>query len=124
MLHANIAYRIGSSPATTTVRDVFAQRPGVWRDFAHLGASLRRAPNIPARRAVGCARFDEPPPDFHAVFDVFLGGRRVLSDATRMSPLDEPVHIAVGRDAKGVAFATHFGPASMIAMSRPIQRVG
>ena len=103
---------------------MFVQRAGVWRDFAHLGVSFRHAPNIPARLVVGYARFDEPPPDFLAVFEVFLGGRWVLSDATRMSPLDEPVHIAVGRDAKDVAFATIFGPALMIAMSPSIQRVG
>jgi hypothetical protein len=32
-----------------------------------------------------------------------------------MSPLDELVRIAVGRDAKDVAFATIFGPATVIA---------
>ena len=58
------------------------------------------------------------------MFEACLGGRWVLYDATRMSPLDELVRIAVGRDAKDVAFATIFGPATMIAMSPLIQRVG
>ena len=121
-IHANIEYRVGSSQATTTARDVFVQRAGVCRDFAHLGVTFCRALNIPARLVVGYAEFDEPPPDFHAVFEVYLGGRWVLFDATRMSPLDELVRIAVGRDAKDVAFATIFGPATMIAMSPLIQR--
>ena len=121
-IHANIEYRIGSSQATTTARDVYLQRAGVCRDFAHLGVTFCRALNIPARLVVGYARFDEPPPDFHAVFEVYLGGRWVLFDATRMSPLEELGRIAVGRDAKDVAFATIFGPATMIAMSPLIQR--
>ena len=116
-IHSNIRYQIGSSTATTTAGDVFRQRAGVCRDFAHLGVTFCRALNIPARLVVGYARFDEPPPDFHAVFEAYLGGRWVLFDATRMSPLDELVRIASGRDAKDLAFATIFGPAQMTRMS-------
>ena len=116
-IHANVEYRVGSSQPTTTARDVFVQRAGVCRDFAHLGVTFCRALNIPARLVVGYARFDEPPPDFHAVFEAYLGGRWVMYDATRMAALDGLVRIAVGRDAKDVAFATIFGPAAMVAMS-------
>ena len=116
-IHDHVEYRVGSSQATTTARDVFLQRAGVCRDFAHLGITFCRALNIPARLVVGYATFDEPPPDFHAVFEAYIGGQWVLFDATRMSPLDELVRIATGRDAKDVAFATIFGPASMQAMS-------
>ena len=120
-IHDNIAYQIGSSSATTTARDAFLQRAGVCRDFAHLGVTFCRALNIPARLVVGYARFSEPPPDFHAVFEAYLGGRWVMFDATRMSPLDEMVRIAIGRDAKDVAFATIFGQAQMVSMSPLIQ---
>jgi transglutaminase-like putative cysteine protease len=116
-IHDNLEYQVGSSQATTTARDVFVQRAGVCRDFAHLGVTFCRALNIPARLVVGYARFDEPPPDFHAVFEAYLGGRWVMFDATRMSPVDELIRIATGRDAKDVAFATIFGPATMTAMS-------
>ena len=75
-----------------------------------------RALNIPARLVVGYALFDEPPPDFHAVFEAWLGGRWMMFDPTRMSPVDDLVRIAMGRDAKDVAFATIFGPATMSAM--------
>ena len=113
----NIEYRIGSTNATTTARDVFVQRAGVCRDFAHLAVTLCRALNIPARLVCGYARFPEPPPDFHAIFEAFLGGRWVLFDPTGMAPVDHVVRVATGRDAKDVAFATIFGPARMVAMS-------
>jgi transglutaminase-like putative cysteine protease len=122
-IHDNIEYKVGASIATTTARDVFVQRAGVCRDFAHLGITFCRALNIPARLVVGYARFDDPPPDFHAVFEAYLGGRWVLFDATRMSPLDELIRIATGRDAKDVAFATIFGPATMTSMSPLVQPV-
>ncbi len=122
-IHANIEYRVGSSQATTTARDVFVNRAGVCRDFAHLGVTFCRALNIPARLVVGYANFDEPPPDFHAVFEAYIGGRWVMFDATQMSPVDELVRIATGRDAKDVAFATIFGPATMTAMSPLIKAI-
>lgn len=122
-IHANIQYQPGSSQATTTARDVFVQRAGVCRDFAHLGVTFCRALNIPARLVVGYAVFAVPPPDFHAVFEAYIGGRWVLFDATRMSPVEDLVRIATGRDAKDVAFATIFGPASMMAMAPLIHPV-
>ncbi len=120
-IHANVEYRIGSSQATTTARDVFVQRAGVCRDFAHLGITFCRALNIPARLVVGYAIFDEPPTDFHAMFEAYLGGRWVLFDPTRMSPLDQFVRIATGQDAKDVAFATIYGPATMMSMDPQIK---
>jgi transglutaminase-like putative cysteine protease len=107
----NVEYRIGSSTSSTTACDVFLQRAGVCRDFAHLGVTFCRALNIPARLAVGYAMFDAPPPDFHAIFEAFVGGRWELFDPTRMSAPEDLVRIAVGRDAKDVAFATIFGSA-------------
>jgi transglutaminase-like putative cysteine protease len=113
----NIEYRIGSTNATTTARDVFAQRAGVCRDFAHLAVTFCRALNIPARLVSGYCSFPEPPPDFHAVFEAYLGGRWVMFDPTGMAPVDQVVRLANGRDAKDVAFATIFGPARMVSMS-------
>jgi hypothetical protein len=123
-IHQNISYQIGTSNAMTTARDVFANRTGVCRDFAHLGVTFCRALNIPARLVVGYAHFDEPPPDFHAMFEAYLGSRWVLFDATRMSPIDDLVRVATGRDAKDVAFATIYGPATMLAMAPLISKVG
>ena len=119
-VRGNIDYRIGSTNATTTAREVFMQRAGVCRDFAHLSVTFCRALNIPARLVSGYATFAEPPPDFHAVFEAYLSGRWVMFDPTCMSPLDQIIRLAHGRDAKDVAFATIFGPARMVAMSPDI----
>ncbi len=116
-LAQHIEYRVGSTHSTTTALDVFVQRAGVCRDFAHLGISFCRALNIPARMVCGYAPFDEPPPDFHAVFEAFLDGRWWLFDPTELAPTDALVRIAHGRDAKDTAFATIYGAARLDAMS-------
>ena len=112
-IHESITYEPGSSDSTTAAREVFVQRAGVCRDFAHLGITLCRALNIPARLVVGYVWFDEPPQDFHAVFEAWLGGQWVLFDPTRMAPVDRLVRVGTGRDAKDVAFCTIFGPVKM-----------
>ena len=113
-IHESIYYLPGFSNSTTTAQDVFVQRAGVCRDFAHLGITLCRALNIPARLVVGYVYFDEPPQDFHALFEAWLDGRWVLFDATRMAATDRVVRIGTGRDAKDVAFATIFGGVQML----------
>jgi transglutaminase-like putative cysteine protease len=113
-IHDSIHYLPGFSNSTTTAQEVFVQRAGVCRDFAHLGITLCRALNIPARLVVGYVYFDEPPQDFHAVFEAWLDGRWVLFDATRMAPNDRLVRVGTGRDAKDVAFATIFGNVQML----------
>jgi transglutaminase-like putative cysteine protease len=112
-IHDSIVYEPGISDSTTTAREVFVERAGVCRDFAHLGITFCRALNIPARLVVGYVWFDEPPQDFHAVFEAWLGGQWVLFDATRMAPVDRLVRVGTGRDAKDVAFCTFFGPVRM-----------
>ena len=112
-IHESITYLPGFSDSTTTAQEVFVQRAGVCRDFAHLGITLCRALNIPARLVVGYVHFDEPPQDFHAVFEAWLGDRWVIFDPTRMAPIDRIVRVGTGRDAKDVAFATIFGDVRM-----------
>jgi transglutaminase-like putative cysteine protease len=113
-IHDSIYYMPGFSNSTTTAQEVFVQRAGVCRDFAHLGITLCRALNIPARLVVGYVHFADPPEDFHAVFEAWLDGRWVLFDATRMAPIERLVRIGTGRDAKDVAFATIFGGVQML----------
>ena len=121
-IQQNIAYRPGCSDSTTTACDTFLRHAGVCRDFAHLGVTMCRALNIPARLAVGYAMFDTPPPDFHAMFEAYVGGRWELFDPTRMSDPRELVLIATGRDAKDVAFATIFGAAKTLAILPEVER--
>jgi transglutaminase-like putative cysteine protease len=117
----NIAYQVGTSSPLTTARDVLANRAGVCRDFAHLAVAFCRALNIPARFVTGYARYSDPPPDFHAVFEAYLGNRWYLFDPTELSPLDEIVRIGTGKDAADVAFATFFGTARMRRLSPLIE---
>ena len=115
-IHENIAYRPGSSTSTTSAHEALTQRAGVCRDFAHLGITMCRALNIPARIVVGYVWFDDPPQDFHATFEAWIGGRWVLFDPTGMAPVDRLVRIGTGRDAKDVAFSTFFGAVEMTRM--------
>lgn len=116
-IRANIAYRVGTSLFTTTARDVLANREGVCRDFAHLAVAFCRALNIPARFVTGYTRYEDPPQDFHAVFEAYLGERWQLFDPTELAPIDSIVRIGTGRDAADVAFATFFGSARLRRLS-------
>jgi transglutaminase-like putative cysteine protease len=107
-IYGQIDYLRGSSDSQTSAYDTIVERAGVCRDFAHLGISLCRALNIPARFVSGYALGLEPA-DFHAVFEAYLGGRWYLFDPTRQAALDGIVRIGVGRDASEVSFATIYG---------------
>ncbi len=120
-IRANIDYRIGTSTPSYSARDVLALRAGVCRDFAHLAITFCRALNIPARFVTGYARYAEPPPDFHAVFEAYLGGRWQLFDPTDLSPMRDLVRIGTGRDASEVPFATFFGTARLSRLSALIE---
>jgi transglutaminase-like putative cysteine protease len=122
-IREHIFYQIGQSDVTTTARDVLANRVGVCRDFAHVGITMCRALNIPARFVVGYVEFDEPPPDFHAIFEAYLGGKWILFDPTGLAPVENVVRIASGPDAMDVAFATIYGPARMTDIQPNISEV-
>jgi len=104
-LQEHVDYVHGVSNAQTTAEQTFIDRAGVCRDFSHLGIALCRALNLPAR-AVSAYAADLDPPDFHAVFEVFLDGRWWLVDPTRLAPIEGMVRIAAGRDAADIAFLT------------------
>jgi transglutaminase-like putative cysteine protease len=116
-VHANVDYIVGSSSLSYGARDVLANRAGVCRDFAHLMIALCRALNIPARFVTAYTRYSQPPPDFHAVVEVYLDGAWHLFDATGLVPLSDLIRIGTGRDALDVPFATFFGSARMRRLS-------
>ena len=78
--------------------------------------------NIPARFVTGYAKYAEPPPDFHAVFEAYLDGAWYLFDPTELSPVSDLVRIGTGRDASEVAFATFFGSARLRCLSPLAER--
>lgn len=107
-IYEHVSYQSGSSNEQSSAVDTLEQRQGVCRDFAHLGIGFCRAMNIPARYVSVYSHLLEPP-DFHAVFEVFIGGMWYLLDPTRLAPLNGFVRIATGRDAADVSVATVFG---------------
>ena len=115
-IYENIEYVSGTTDSTTSAFDTVTQRTGVCRDFAHLGIALCRAMNIPARYFTGYA-YQLNPPDFHACFEAYLGGRWLIFDPTRLSHLNGLVRIATGRDAADTSVASVFGRIVCTSMS-------
>ena len=116
-VRSNIDYGAGTSLPHGTARDVLLHRTGVCRDFAHVAIALCRALTIPARFVTGHVQWDTPPPDFHAIFEAYVGGQWVLFDPTAMASTQNVARIGTGRDAADVAFATIFGQARMTRMN-------
>lgn len=107
-INENVTYQYGTSNASTSAVDTAASRIGVCRDFTHLGISLCRALNIPARMVVGYL-YKLDPMDLHAWFEAYVDGRWFTFDATQKTPLGNRITVAYGRDAADVAFTTQFG---------------
>lgn len=104
----NVEYVRGSTNSETSAYDTVTQRTGVCRDFAHLGIAFCRALNIPARYFSGYA-YQLQPPDFHACFEAYVGGRWLIFDPTRLAHVNGLVRIGNGRDAADAAVASIFG---------------
>lgn len=119
-IYDNVVYLSGSTSSNTSAFDTVTDRAGVCRDFAHLGIAFCRALSVPARFVSGYA-IGLDPPDFHAVFEAYLGGRWYLFDATRLVSLDHFVRVGTGHDAADVSFATIFGPVEMSHMALYIE---
>ncbi|WP_420471451.1 transglutaminase-like domain-containing protein [Brevundimonas sp. FT23042] len=115
-IRTNIDYEPGSSDSETTAARTFIDRAGVCRDFTHMGITLCRASGIPAR-AVSAYAFDLTPPDFHAIFEVWLSDGWWLVDPTGLAPVEGLVRIACGRDAADIAFLTTQGTCRFVRQS-------
>jgi len=114
-VHRHITFGYEHARATRTACEVFAERKGVCRDYAHLAVAFCRCMNIPARYCTGYLGDIGVPPaaspmDFSAWFDVFLGGQWHTFDARNNVPRIGRVLIARGRDAADVALSSTFGP--------------
>jgi transglutaminase-like putative cysteine protease len=114
-VHQHIQFGYEFASPTKTAWEVFHERRGVCRDFAHLAIALCRCMNIPARYCTGylgdIGRPKDPSPmDFAGWFEAFLGGAWYTFDPRNHVPRIGRVLIARGRDAADVAIATTFGP--------------
>ncbi|MGL5194523.1 MAG: transglutaminase-like domain-containing protein [Chroococcales cyanobacterium] len=121
-IYEKVIYEYGTSNPHTSAFDTATERIGVCRDFAHLAIAFCRALNIPARCVAGYA-YGLQPPDFHACFEAYLGGRWYLFDATRLAPQNGIIRIGTGRDASDVAFATIFGDIYLNKMDIFIEQI-
>lgn len=119
----HIDYVPGVSGVETTAARTFIDRAGVCRDFTHLGITLARASGIPAR-AVSAYAHQLQPPDFHAVFEVFLANSWWLVDATRLAAVEGMVRIACGHDAADIAFLSTQGWAELVSQSVTVAAAG
>lgn len=107
-IYSNVEYAGGYTTPQTSANDTITEQIGVCRDFAHLGIALCRAMTIPARYFT-CYAYQLQPADFHACFEVYLGGRWIIVDATKLVPVTGLIKIATGIDATDTALASIFG---------------
>jgi transglutaminase-like putative cysteine protease len=113
-VHEHIEYRTGSGSSEISASEILERGYGVCRDFAHCGVALCRTFNLPTRYVSGfvpdIACLDPGTPmDFHAYFEVYMGGRWQVFDARFNKPRTGRVRIAAGYDAATCAFSTYYG---------------
>ncbi len=114
-VHAHIAFDYQCARPTKTAWEVFNERRGVCRDYAHLAITLCRCLNIPARYCTGYLGDIGVPPmdapmDFAGWMEVYLAGAWHTFDPRNNQRRIGRVLIARGRDAADVAISMTFGP--------------
>jgi transglutaminase-like putative cysteine protease len=112
--HHRLRFDYAEARATRTAFEAHREQVGVCRDFAHLGVTLCRALNIPARYVNGYmgdigVPIDPNPMDFNAWFDVYLDGGWYTFDARHNCRRIGRIPIAHGRDAADVPMLRTFG---------------
>ena len=119
-VHHHIRFDYLAARPTKTALDVFNEKVGVCRDYAHLAITLCRCMNIPARYCTGYLGDMDLPAlvgdmDFSAWFEVWLDGRWYVFDARHNYPRRGRILMARGRDAADAALTTTFG---MVTLTR------
>jgi transglutaminase-like putative cysteine protease len=119
-VHDHITFGYAYARPTKTAWEVYQERTGVCRDFAHLAVAFCRCMNIPARYCTGYLGDVGIPPvdapmDFSGWFEAYLDGSWYTFDARHNTPRIGRVLIARGRDAADVAISTAFGPNTLSA---------
>ncbi len=119
-VHRHITFGYNHAESTKTAFDVYEDRKGVCRDYAHLAIAFCRCMNIPARYCTGyLGEIGRPLPwpegDFAGWFEAYLGGRWHTFDPRNNMPRIGRVLIAQGRDASDVPITQTFGPNRMLS---------
>lgn len=118
-VHEHIRYGYEFARPSKTAYEVYSERTGVCRDFAHLAIAFCRCLHIPARYATGYLGEIGVPPqhrpiDFHAWFEVYLDHQWYTFDARHNVPRIGRVLMARGCDATDVALTTSFGASNLV----------
>ncbi len=118
-VHGHLTYGYQYARATRTAWEGYQERVGVCRDFAHLAVALCRCMNIPARYCSGYLGDIGIDPvdvamDFHAWFEVYLGGEWHSFDARHRVPRIGRILMSCGRDAADTALTTAFGSVQLV----------
>lgn len=113
-VHDHLTYGYHYARATRTAWEAYQEKVGVCRDFAHLAVALCRCMNVPARYCSGYLGDIGIDPvdvamDFHAWFEVYLGGEWHSFDARHRVPRIGRIVMTRGRDAADTALTTAFG---------------
>jgi transglutaminase-like putative cysteine protease len=113
--HRHIAFGYHFARPTKTASDVYTERQGVCRDYAHLAITLLRCLNIPARYCTGYlgdigVPVSDAPMDFAGWLEAYIGGAWHTFDPRNNQRRIGRILIARGRDAADVAISTAFGP--------------
>jgi transglutaminase-like putative cysteine protease len=128
-VHRHITFGYEHASATKTAFQVFNERKGVCRDYAHLAIAFCRCLNIPARYCTGyLGDIGVPPPygpmDFAGWFEAYVGDQWYTFDPRNNTPRIGRVLIARGRDAADVAITTTFGPNTLLSFRVWTDQVG
>jgi transglutaminase-like putative cysteine protease len=113
-VHDNIKYVTGSGRSDISAVEILDRGFGVCRDFAHVGITLCRALNIPARYVCGhlpdVGVLDPGSPmDFHAYYEAYIGKKWMTYDPRFNKPRIGRIKIAHGLDAVDGALTTTYG---------------
>jgi len=118
-VHGHIKFDYMAARATRTAWEVFQEKVGVCRDYAHLALTLCRCMNIPARYCTGyLSDIGIPPPygemDFAGWFEAYLGGTWYTFDPRNNQARIGRILIARGRDAVDVPLSNAFGVNTLV----------
>ncbi|MGH6611512.1 MAG: transglutaminase-like domain-containing protein [Burkholderiaceae bacterium] len=128
-VHKHIEFGYQHADSTLTAHGAMACSRGVCRDFTHLGVTLTRCMNIPARYCTGYVTdIGVPPPyapmDFAAWFEAYFDGEWYTFDPRNFVPRAGRILMACGRDATDVAISNSFGPSRMLNFSVIAEAIG
>jgi transglutaminase-like putative cysteine protease len=128
-VHQHLTFGYENARSTKTAWEVYGERKGVCRDFAHLAVTLCRCMNIPARYCTGyLGDAGTLPPygvmDFAAWLEAYVDGHWQTFDPRNNVPRIGRILIARGRDAADVAISNAFGPNTLAGFKVWVDEVG